>query len=401
LSYPSQVGGAAPRSFPGLVLGIVLVGANLRTPITGLGPVLPDIQASLSLTGTAAGILNALPLLLFAVLSLAAPSIGRHHGLERVLGLAMVAILAGTTIRSLALPGALWLGTALLSAGIAFGNVLLPGLVKRDFPDRAAGLIGLYAAAMAGMAGLSAGLAVPIARLPGSDWRWSLGVWGVLSAVTLVVWMPQWRASQHRLLAEGAHGTPVVSPWRHPIGWQVSLFFAFHSFVFYALVDWFASYVAGSGFTLATAGLYLLVYQVVAVGTNLGTAPLIRRFRDQKLLGFGCGLLLLAGSVGLLLWPGLSLLWLVSAGLGAGVAMVTSLSLFALRTHDHHQAATLSSMAQFIGYLGAAAGPLLVGLLHDLTGAWTAPLGLLVAASLLVTVFATLAGRSQFIGCQD
>ena len=389
---------AVVRSSAGVILGIVLIGANLRAPITSLGPVLPEIQSALRLTGTQAGVLNALPLLIFAVLSLVAPSLGRRHGLERILGAALVAILAGTVIRSLSPPGALWVGTALLSAGIAFGNVLLPGLVKRDFPDRASGLIGFYAAAMAGVAGLSAGLAVPIARLPGSDWRWSLSVWALLSVVTLVVWIPHWLGAQHRLPLAGGEAEPRNSPWRHPIGWQVSLFFACHSFVFYAVVDWFASYATSTGIPMATAGLYLLAYQVVAVCTNLGTAPLIRRSADQVLLGLGCGLLLLVGTGGLLLWPGSSLLWLASAGLGAGVAMVTSLSLFALRTSDHHQAGALSGMAQFIGYLGAAAGPLLVGLLHDLTGGWTAPLGLLAGVSVLVMVFATLAGRSRIIG---
>jgi CP family cyanate transporter-like MFS transporter len=146
-----------------------------------------------------------------------------------------------------------------------------------------------------------------------------------------------------------------------------------------------------------TAGAYLLIYQVVAVATNLGSASLIRRFRDQRMLGLACGLTLLAGSVGLLVRPELSLVWLVAAGLGAGIAMVTSLSLFGLRTQDHHQAAALSGMAQFIGYAGAAAGPLLVGLLHEATGVWTAPLSVLIVASGLVIVFATLAGRDRTI----
>lgn len=381
-----------------LAIGLILIGANLRAPITSLGPVLPEIQASLGLSDTGAGILNALPLLVFAVLSLIAPSFGRRHGLERILGLSVCAILAGTALRSIPLPGSIWAGTALLSVGIAFGNVLLPGLVKRDFPDRAAGMIGLYAAAMAGMAGFSAGLAVPIARLPGSDWRWSLGVWALLSLVTLALWLPRWRGAQHRLSGAGTSVRPRTSPWRHPIGWQVSLFFALHSLVFYAVVDWFASYAASTGVPPETAGLYLLAYQVVAVATNLISATLIRRFRNQVGIGFGCGLLLLTGSTGLLLWPDLSLAWLGFAGLGAGIAMVTSLSLFALRTHDHHQAAALSGMAQFIGYLGAAAGPLLVGSLLETTGGWSAPLALLVAASLLVLVVATLAGRARHIG---
>jgi CP family cyanate transporter-like MFS transporter len=394
-----QTNDPTPARVPGgaLFVGIILIGANLRAPITSLGPVLPDMQRALHLGGAAAGLLNALPLLIFALLSLIAPAIGRRWGLERTLGASVVAIFVGTLIRSLPVAAAVWGGTVLLSAGIAFGNVLLPGLAKRDFSSRAAGLIGLYAAAMAGMAGLAAGLAVPIAQIPGSGWRWSLGCWAILSLLTVIAWAPQMRGSLHRPRAPSA-APAHTSPWRHPIGWQVSLFFALHSLVFYAIVDWFASYVAGSDVPPATAGLYLLVYQLVAVATNLGSASLIRRFRDQRALGFGCGVLLLIGTTGLLFRPDLSLLWLVSAGLGAGIAMVTSLSLFALRTHDHYQAGALSGMAQFIGYAGAAVGPLMVGALHDATGSWVPSLGLLIAASALVIVFATLAGRPRTIG---
>lgn len=379
-----------------LFAGIILIGANLRAPITSLGPVLPDIQRAVPLDGLGAGALNALPLLLFAVLSLVAPAIGRRHGLERILGCSLIAIAFGTLARSLALPGALWFGTALLSVGIAFGNVLLPGLVKREFPAASASLIGFYAAAMAAMAGMASGLAVPITWIPGLDWRWAIAAPLVLALLALIVWTPQWRALPHRLDDTG-DSAAIRSPWRHAVGWQVSLFFALHSFVFYSLVDWFPSYAAAHGISIETAGVYMLVYQVVAVATNLGSASLIRRLQDQTWLGFGCGVLLLIGTGGLLLLPGLAWLWIISAGMGAGVAMVTSLSLFALRTQTHHQAASLSGMAQFIGYLGAAAGPLLVGIVHDITRSWTAPMLLLIGSSTLVIVFATLAGRRRVI----
>jgi MFS transporter, CP family, cyanate transporter len=382
----------------GPYLGIILIGANLRAPITSVGPVLVDIQRDLGLGGAIAGLLNALPLLTFAVLSLVAPGIGRRHGLERILGASVAAIAAGTALRSLMLPGALWLGTIMLSAGIAFGNVLLPALVKRDVPERAAGVIALYAAAMATMAGVAAGAAVPIARIAGLDWRWALGVWALLAVFTLLVWFPQLRVRQHHLAPAAAGRVTSVSPWRHPVGWQVSLFFACHSLIFYSLVDWFATYAASRGIAPASAGMMLLAYQVVAVATNLGTAPLLRRFDDQVGLGCLCGLLLLAGTTGLLLWPTLSLLWLVLAGLGAGVSMVTSLSLFGLRTRDHQDAAALSGMAQFVGYAGAAMGPVLIGILHDATGGWNGPFGLLIVASVLVTIFASLAGRRHRIG---
>jgi len=377
--------------------GVILIGANLRAPITSLGPVLPDIALSLHLSGTEAGILNALPLLIFALLSLVAPACGRRYGLERILGWAMFAILIGTAIRSLPLTGSIWIGTLLLSGGIAFGNVLLPGLVKREFPAKASRLIGQYAAAMAGAAGLSAGLAVQIAQLPGADWRSSIGCWAILALVALAVWLPQMRKPTSRPASLAPVPNSKASPWRHPIGWQVSLFFALHSFVFYSIVDWYPTYAAASGTSAARAGTYLLIYQLVAVATNLAAASLIKRTADQVLLGFACGLLLLAGCTGLLVAPSYAVFWLVCAGLGAGIAMVVSLSLFALRTRDHHQASVLSGMAQFVGYAGAATGPLLVGAVHQLTSSWTWPFGLLVMCSGLVSIFASLSGRRRFI----
>lgn len=380
-----------------LFIGIILIGANLRAPITSLGPILPDIQKALGLSGSAAGVLNSIPLLVFAILSLAAPWFGRKYGGARVLGASLLAIAAGTGLRSMPLDGALWIGTLMLSAGIAFGNVLLPGLVKREFPQQAPVLIGMYAAAMATIAGIASGLAVPVSRLSGLDWRWSVGIWAILALVTLIVWIPQLSSKTQRADPVATRVKPAVSVWRHPIGWHVSLFFSLHSFVFYSVIDWYSSYAASVGISASRAGAYLLVFQVVAVATNLGSASLIKRAHDQVALGFTCGLLLLIGSAGLLVAPSWSLLWLISNGLGAGIAMVTSLSLFALRTHHHQEAAELSGMAQFVGYSGAALGPLLFGIAHDATGGWVSPLLMLTGCSALVIVFASLAGRRRYI----
>lgn len=381
-----------------LFWAIVLLGANLRVPITSIGPVLPDIQSDLGLNGLGTGALNALPLVLFAILSPVASLLARRHALERLLTLAAFGILVGTLVRSTPVFGFVWLGTVLLSVGIAFGNVLLPGLMKREFPDRAPGLIGIYAATMACVAGLGAGVAIPLSRLSGSNWRWAIGCWALLALVTLGTWLPKYLAAKKtpRDRTTSARAS-FRSPWTHPVGWHVSFFFAAHSLVFYALVDWYPSYAMSKGISEAQTGFHMLVYQVVAVSTNLGCATLMRRLRDQKLLGFVCGLALVIGTAGLLVAPGIALVWLICAGLGAGIAMVTSLSLFALRTRDHQQAASLSGMAQFVGYLGAAAGPLLVGILHDVTNGWSAPLAFLVLISVAVAIFATLAGRHRNI----
>jgi MFS transporter, CP family, cyanate transporter len=146
-------------------LGVVLIGANLRAPITALGPVLGRVQSDLSLNDTGAGLLGALPLIVFALLSLIAPAFGRSVGEERSLGLSLALILIGTIVRSLPLPTALWSGTLFISGGVAIANVILPSYVKREFHDCAATLIGAYAAAMATCAGVSTGIAVPSPRL--------------------------------------------------------------------------------------------------------------------------------------------------------------------------------------------------------------------------------------------
>lgn len=380
-----------------LFIGIILIGACLRAPITSVGPVLFHIEQALHLDAVGAGLLNAIPLLMFSVLSLVAPAVGRRHGPVRVLAGALAAIALGTVLRSLPLAGAIWIGSLALSAGIAFANVLLPGLVKKEFPGRAAGLIGLYAATMAGTAGLASGLAVPIASWPGLDWRWSIGAWALLAFLALAAWLPQLASRGAPAGSAAIEVAPHASVWKSAIGWQVSLFFALLSVVFYATIDWYPSYAGSVGISPGRAGTDLLVYQLVAVAANLGCASLIKRTADQVLLGFACGLLMLIGSAGLLFAPAYDLVWMVCSGLSSGMAMVTALTLFTLRTRNHHQAAELSGMAQFIGYLGGALGALLVGALHQLTGAWLWPLAFLVACSALVMVFAALAGRRRLI----
>ncbi|SDR48549.1 MFS transporter, CP family, cyanate transporter [Paraburkholderia fungorum] len=377
-------------------VGIVLIAANLRAPITSLGPVLGDVQRELGLNDAAGGLLSALPLAVFAIVSLVAPASGRKLGAERALGAALVAILTGTLFRSLAIHSAVWVGTLVISAGIAVANVLLPGLVKRRSPKHAASLIGIYAAAMALFAGLGAGLAVPIAHIPGSSWRVSLGVWSVCAAIALLAWLPQMR-SGHREVRSPASAALATnrSPWTQAIGWQVSAFFAFQSIVFYSIVSWYATIAASRGVSPASAGVDLLLFQIVAIATNLGAAPIIKRAKDQRFIGAGCGLLYLAGSVGMMLDLPFSTLWLLVAGLGAGLSLTTSLSLFALRSASHEQAAELSGMAQFVGYGGGALGPIVFGVLHEMTSNWTYSLAILVAASMLVTLFAYQAGRDR------
>ncbi len=119
-------------------VGVLLIASNLRAPITALGPVIHEISASFSLSNSASGLLNALPLLIFGLASPFAPRLTRKVGLEKALLTALILITVGCIVRSLmGLPG-LWLGTFIIGLGIAIANVLVVPLVKRDFPSHTA-----------------------------------------------------------------------------------------------------------------------------------------------------------------------------------------------------------------------------------------------------------------------
>lgn len=378
-----------------LLIGILLIAANLRAPITSLGPVLEQVQESFSLSTAAAGLLNALPLLLFASASPLAPWLTRRFGLERALFGALCFIALGGMIRSSGTSAGLWIGTLLIGGGIAIANVLVVPLVKRDFPGHTALCVGLYAATMALMAALASGVAAPLSALSEYTWRASLGVWSVLALIATMCWLPHLKRARGRVYAQALVATKSV--WGSATAWYVSMFMALQTVTFYTLIDWYPAMAGAAGIEASTAGAHLFAYQAVAVIANLCTSVAIKRLKDQRLLGLLCSLAITVGIAGLIAMPALSWVWLLFAGVGAGMSMVTCLTLFGLRARDHHQAGSLSAMAQCVGYGLGAAGPFLAGWLHGFYGTWQVPLWLLLGAACLQIVFAVLAGRNRLI----
>jgi CP family cyanate transporter-like MFS transporter len=390
---PSQV--TAARS--GLLLaGILLVAANLRAAITSVGPVVEDVRDDLGIGGATASVLVSLPLVAFAVCSPVAPALARRIGIERALGAALVLLAVATVVRSLPSEVALWTGTALLGVAVAVINVVLPSLVKREYPGRVGQVTGLYSSVQGSAAALASGLAVPLAGTSQHGWRLALGIWAGLALIALAVFLPQLR----RRSVPVTPGSPAApgphrSPWGSALGWQVTLFMGTQSTVYYTLITWWPSVEQAHGTSAAAAGWHLFALQVAGLLANLVTARLIPRHPDQRLLTLGATGLVAAGIVGQLAAPTASLLWIVLAGAGGGASIVLALSLFGLRTNDHHQAAALSGMAQSVGYALAAGGPILLGALHDATGSWTAPLFVLLVVLVVQAGAGLRAGRAR------
>ncbi|ORM73334.1 MFS transporter [Pantoea wallisii] len=375
---------------------LLLTAANLRTPVTATGPVLENIRLAFGLSASAAGVLNFLPLLMFATLAPPAAWSGNRFGLERSLWGSLLLITLGSLLRISGSEAALWVGTLILSAGIAAANVLLPPLIKRDYTAHTARYIGLYAMTMGISASIASGVAVPLAEISRAGWRLSLAVWVIPALVALLAWLPHLKKPQEQAHTSSSR-QPARSPWGSALGWQVSLFMACQSLLFYTLIGWFTPFAQDNGISQLEAGGMLFVYQIVAIASNLACMSALKRMADQRLMGFLASLSIFIAVAGLLLAPSWSLLWLILAGLGAGASLLISLSLFNLRTQDHHQASKLSGMAQCVGYGLAALGPLCFGMLHDASGNWQLPLIMLLLVTTVQMVMATLAGRARHI----
>lgn len=388
-----------PLSQPGgrifLAFGIVLVALNLRPALSSLAPVLIDVMRDTGLTASGASLLIMAPILCLGLFGALAPALARQLGTERTILVLLLVLAVGTALRGLPTIPALLAGSILAGAGIGVVNVLLPGLVKRDFPDKAAAMTGLYTMALCAGAAAGAGATVPLADAMAGSWAGALGMWVVPVLVAAVVWLPQ-LPPRRATPGHAVHHT--ASLLRDPLAWQVTSFMGLQSSLAYSTFGWMAPILRDRGESALEAGLIVSVSTMVQMVAALVAPVLAARGRDQRFATTIAVGLSLTGLLGCLFAPLSSVwVWAVVLGLGLGSSFAMALMLIVMRSRDSHVAARLSGMAQSIGYTIAAGGPLLVGFLHDWTGGWSA-VGVLFTVICLGSVVAGLgAGRASYV----
>ena len=359
-----------------LLLGIslVLIAANLRPVFSSASALLPEIQSEFGLSSLGAGILTTLPVACLGAFSLLAPRLAQRFGTERVLLGLLLLLALGTSLRGFASVPLLFLGTALAGACIAVGNVLLPGIVKRDFPDKAALLTGCYTMALCAGAAGGAGLTLPIERMLGGSVGGALAIWGAPAVIVALLWLPQVFLSKAQARRSGFK---VVGLWTDRIAWQVTLFMGLQSALAYCVFGWLVPILRERGVDAVMAGA-IVSYSVMMQAAACLVAPHIAvRGKDQRLINVLLCVLAVVSLLGLLFAPlGMVWLWATLLGVAQGGLIAVALTVIVLRSPDAHVAAHLSGMAQFVGYLLAAIGPLVVGVIHGWTGsfAWSAVL---------------------------
>lgn len=387
----------SPRGKQGalLIAGILMIATTLRVTFTGAAPLLETIRSDYGLSTAQTGLLTTLPLLAFALVSPLAAGIARRFGMERSLFAAMLLICAGIALRSLPSAALLFAGTAIIGCGIALGNVLLPGLIKRDFSQHVARLTGAYSLTMGAAAALGSALVVPLA-LHGFGWRGALLMLMLFPLLAFLIWLPQWRTTRSANLSS-SRALHERGIWRSPLAWQVTLFLVLNSLIYYVIIGWLPTILISHGYSEAQAGSLHGLLQLATAAPGLAIPLILHRFNDQRWIAALVSLLCAVGAAGLWFVPGQAIIWTLLFGFGSGATMILGLTFIGLRASSAHQAAALSGMAQSVGYLLAACGPPVMGKLHDASGSWYLPLSGVTVLAIIMAIFGLYAGRDREI----
>lgn len=383
-----------------IVLGasLVLIAFNLRSLFSSLSVLLPEVMQATGLSATGASLLTTLPVLCLGLFAPFAPGLAQRFGAERTLLGALLLLALGTGLRWFESVPLLFVATFLAGAAIAIGNVLLPGLVKRDFADKVALMTGLYTMALCAGSAAAAGLTLPIEHLITGSWSGALAVWAVPVLIVLLIWIPQALGSRRQVSHRGFR---VVGLWRDRLAWQVTLFMGLQSALAYCIFGWLAPILRERGFDGATAGAIVSVSVMTQVITCLAVPAFAVRLKDQRGINVALVVVAVIALLGILFAPTSTVLfWAVLQGIGQGGLIAAAMTLIVLRSPDSHVAAHLSGMAQGVGYVLAAFGPLLVGLIRGWTGSFSGTAFLFVALGLGVAIMGFGAGRALHVGAR-
>lgn len=379
-----------------LVAGFVLAALNLRPAIAGVSPLLDEIMKDVGLSPSGGGAITTVMVVCLGVFGPVAPLLARRIGLDRTLLAGLLVVAAGVSLRGLDGAPVLYLGSALAATAIAVMNVCMPGIVKQHFPTRVNLLTGVYVSAVvAGAAGASA-LVIPLERATGFGWRGVSALLAVPALLAALLWLPQ--ALRGRAAPQNGP-RPFATVLRSRVTWYVTALMGLQSLTFYVMLAWLPTIFLDAGLPADQAGYLLSLTNLVQVGTSLAVPVLAGRRASQVPYVVGAGVLTVLGYLGVLLAPATTpWLWMIVLGVGQGASFALVLLIIALRPADPDAVTALSAVAQSVGYVVAALGPLLFGYLREASGGWTVPLtvGLGMLAAQLVAGW--FAGRPATLG---
>jgi CP family cyanate transporter-like MFS transporter len=366
----------------------LFVGAiALRPQILAIGPLLPLIRADLDLPAGVAGLLTTIPVLCMGLFAPFGPRLAARVGPRAALSICL-GLIGGAGLLRAAAPDVGFVLAATLGIGIGIGlSGAIPAIVvAQRLPHAPVHGTSAYAAGIVAGSTVAAAVAVPLAV--DGEWRLSLAIISVSVLVSLGVWFALLR---HDPEARILHPQAPKLPWRSGTGWLLAALFGVQSIVFYGIVSWLPNALVERGWTPATTGTLIAVFNGIGLITTFGVPVAARRLgsRRRQLIVAASGAVV--GMTGVAIAPDLAFGWIVLLGLSLGAVFPLLLALPVDIADDPSHAGSVAALMLLGGYVLSSIGPVVLGIARDVTGNFAASLWLLVViAGVLVMLSALL-----------
>lgn len=405
-----------------LLAAIIAISFSLRAPITSIGSLAGLIREDLGVSNGFVGFITTLPLIAFAVCSPFVSKVSDRLGIGKTMLAGLIAIVAGGVLRAYTGTAGLLLGTALIGVGISSANVLIPSIVKLKFPERIGIVTSVYITSMAAFASIGAGVSYPLANA-GLGWGSASAVWAGTALLAVFAWFPQRKLGAHsEIIAEqtkpgtsssdsaakpqdrgsetrnGTVGTNKRNNiWKSSLAWYITLYFGIQSFNFYSLTAWVPSILQGYGMTPDMAGFMALWFQLIGIPSSFITPILAARVKNQKIIVTGACIAYILGIGMLAVFHSapVVMIALLLLSNGGAASFSWAMVMISLKTADAGEAIELSGMSQSVGYLLAAIGPTLCGVIFDVSKTWSPVLALFLGITAGMAVAGILAAKKE------
>lgn len=372
-----------------ILLGIIFLGMILRTPITSVGAIIGPLKKLLEINNTVAGLITTIPLIAFAIFSPLVAKISNKIGLEKTIFLATIVASIGLLLRFYINTSVFFVTTFIIGVGITVGNVLLPGLTKKYFPENLGVMTGFYAVVMNVSASIAAGISYPILNTNIGGEKFSTGlavnIWLIISVLNIVIYAIITKNSKSERIVKDKK-TGVTGYLKSLKMWSVMLSMGLQSALFYCSVSWFAEIMISKGFTPSEAGLLLSISQFAQFPSTFLVPVLAEKIKNKLIIPIFITLGYVASLIGMVYIQGnfaLMTIYIVLFALAGGGSFSYVMYLFSAKSKNEEEAADISGLAQAGGYWLAAIFPPLLGYIRDVLNWDVAIYILIVTASLL------------------
>jgi CP family cyanate transporter-like MFS transporter len=372
------------------LVALFLVAVGMRSQLSGLPPLLPQLEWEFGMSHSWSGFLLSLTFVTMGIGALATSSLLRSVGSVRGITFTTLVIVLSGVARAVA-PNALVVTAVGVPLGLATGlqTALLPVVTKERFRQFATSV---YVIGISVGSGLAVAAAAPIASATGG-WRSAVLTFAAVTGLLAVPWLFVRRNSN-----TAATKAPRRHPWWHAAAALPIAIFSLQSALFFGLSTWLPTAYIERGWDATSAGLLASGLLVSSLIGSAAIAPLTRSPESTMRWLIVSALAAVVASFGLVVLPDAAWTCAALAGASTGSLLVLSLKLPLDLYESAAEVASLSGLMLAFGYWTGGTAPFVLGILRDASGTFNtsfAALGVVSLALVVISVRLTVRSRAR------